>query len=730
MLRGTVHDITDRELAERKVRESEERFRALFEQSPNGILILDPATARFLEFNSAAHRQLGYSREEFAQLSIMDVEAQETLQEIETRIGSLLREGKADFETRQRTRQGEIRNVHVTAQMVEIAGCPVYQCIWRDITDRKQAVETLIASEATLREAQEIASLGSYRLDIPQGLWTSSKILDRIFGIPPDYARTVEGWGDLVHPDERQEMLDYFRNDVLRKHKPFDREYRIVRFGDKQVRWVHGLGRLEFDATGHPTVMFGTIQDITERKLAEQELGRAKLAAEAASRAKSEFLANMSHEIRTPMTAVLGFSDLLQTCPDLSPGEQRDLLDRIQRNGKALLGLIDGILHLSRIEAGRLPLEKADWPLPQIIDDVIAAVQVQAKQKGLSLDVDYQYPLPKTIRTDRARLRQVLVNLVGNAVKFTEQGGVRITIGCTREADDTGRCGLRFRTRALASPPTRSQNSSSPLCRWMLHRRRRFGGSGLGLAISRRLAKALGGDIEVASQLGKGSTFTLTIRCGPAQRRAHAAITRCCRGVEERLPEKQKPPLHGRVLCAEDDRGDSSPDKIPSAGNESRSGDSQGWPRGVRNGGKVEGRRKPLRSDFHGHPDAGNERLRCHTLAPPTWVARPHRGPDRLRDGWRPPKMPRCRLRRLPLQADDTASAAGHFLPATLPEQTLRQPPETPIQQVRPTPQNFVNGLPARTGNRVANGRRQGICPGRPPTQGRRLMDSAASPSD
>ncbi len=130
-------------------------------------------------------------------------------------------------------------------------------------------------TKSRLIEAQEVASLGFYVLDIAAGRWTSSSVLDRIFGIPPDYARTVDGWGDLLYPDDRQMMLDYFLKEVVEEKKPFDREYRIVRHRDEQERWVHGLGRLRFNEEGQPISMLGTIQDITERKQAEEALKKA-----------------------------------------------------------------------------------------------------------------------------------------------------------------------------------------------------------------------------------------------------------------------------------------------------------------------------------------------------------------------------------------------------------------------------------------------------------------------
>jgi len=253
-------------------------------------------------------------------------------------------------------------------------------------------------------------------------------------------------------------------------------------------------------------------QNAAELKTRNAELADARDAADTANRAKSSFLANMSHEIRTPMAAITGFADLLLD-PEQTAEDRVDCVQTIRRNAEHLLGLINDILDLSKIEAGKMSVERMSSDLSDVVRGVIAIAQVRASAKGIVLAAEFRPEVPTRVTTDPTRLTQILVNLVGNAVKFTESGGVRLIVGTEYDGQ---RPMIRFDVldTGIGLTPEQLGALFRPFAQADVSTTRRFGGTGLGLTISRDLARALGGDIRVTSTPGEGSTFTLTIDAG------------------------------------------------------------------------------------------------------------------------------------------------------------------------------------------------------------------------
>ncbi len=270
-LLGLTRDITERKRAELSLNESEERYRSLFDKMRDGVY-RSTHEGKFVEVNPTMVKMFGYtSKEEMLQVDIK----KDLYFEPSERDSLFLDSGQEKTEIfRMRRKDGSEIWVEDHGHYVhdEKGNVIYHEGILRDVTERKRAEDALYESETLLRETQAMAGLGSYVLDISVGYWRSSEILDSIFGIGKEYVRSVEGWADIVHPDDRQQMMEYFTNEVLGKGIPFDREYRIVRKNDSSVRWVHGIGKLEYDGNNQCVRMIGTIQDITDRKQAEKEI--------------------------------------------------------------------------------------------------------------------------------------------------------------------------------------------------------------------------------------------------------------------------------------------------------------------------------------------------------------------------------------------------------------------------------------------------------------------------
>ena len=322
-----------------------------------------------------------------------------------------------------------------------------------------------------------------------------------------------QGWAEGIHPeDHKSALLNYGL--AFKRQADLEMEFRLRRH-DGTYRWVLNKGRAFNNSAGTLAGYICSCLDITDRKKAEEQLRTAKEAAEAATVAKSEFLANMSHEIRTPMTAVLGYAELLldQKRGILDPDDRIDAMLTIKRNGNYLLELLNDILDLSKIEAGRLSLEKLRFSPIQVVDQVRRLLSVRAQERGLEFRFSFSRSIPETIQSDPTRVRQILMNLVSNAIKFTENGHVEVRVSTVQVGD---RPHLRFMVRDTGIGMTSEQlhRVFAPFAQADNSTTRQYGGTGLGLTISSRLIELLGGVLSATSTPTKGSIFRFSVPTG------------------------------------------------------------------------------------------------------------------------------------------------------------------------------------------------------------------------
>jgi PAS domain S-box-containing protein len=533
-----MEDITIRKRIQERLREDEQRIRLLVETASQAVWETD-ATGHAIKDSRSWRTYTGQIRQELKGRGWLDAihpDDQERVARDWT--DAIMTKNEFNAEYRLRGPEGDWRWTHVQAMPVKNSKGETVKWVGMnlDITDRKQAEQAIQASELFYR--QNLDSIpGMLFTTRPDGYcdWQSQQWVDYT-GVPLK-EHLGGGWNKLLHPDDRQRAYDAWL-EAVEKGTPYDLEYRVRR-QDGEYQWFKVCGRPIRNEAGEIVRWFGTLLNINQLVQTQEDLQQAKIKAEKATEAKSEFLANMSHEIRTPMTVFLGALEHLRQI-DKNPAH-KELIDMAYNSGKNLRELIDDILDFSRIEAGRLEIYEEPFDLRARVNEAIGMFSLSSRNKGLKLSWEVTKDVPSIVVGDYFRLKQVLVNLVGNAVKFTHEGEVRVRVQRCGDflefsVADTG-FGIPEEKHHLLFESFTQVDSSFT---------RKFGGSGLGLAISKGLVDLMGGEISVRSGEGKGSVFTFTIPLKIAEKQSEATI-----GATSEDPGKEI--FDARILLAEDD---------------------------------------------------------------------------------------------------------------------------------------------------------------------------------
>ena len=519
-----IRDVTARKAAEAELAKSEARFRLLADNASD-IVTESDLDGRFRYVSPAVEAVTGYTVGEVVGRHAVEFVHPDDRDRVAREIAaSILTPNSPQIEHRHIRKDGQVIWVESRPTLARDAasGKPfAVTDVLRDITARKSAEAALAATEMRFRHLADHASDMIARYDLTGTFLYLSPAVEFVLGYAPEElvgSKTFE----IIHPDDHAAVAAHFADYIKQGPTAVSPrvEYRAIH-KDRRVLWFEAHPTALHDGGGRPYEFMDIVRDVTARKSIEIELECARMAAEAATVVKSEFLSNMSHELRTPLTSILGFASLLEGESGLSVQGQR-AVERVSGSSHALLTIVNDILDFSKLEAGQVEIERRAARPGEVMRGALALLEPQAEEKGLWLAMVGEDALPAWVMIDDDRVRQILLNLIGNAVKFTDTGGVKLNVSYDTSSQS-------ILCEVIDSGPGISPDKVDRLFKRFSQvdgsTTRAFGGTGLGLAICRGLVEAMGGEIGVTSKVGKGACFWFKLPC-PVTSQPAMAINR------------------------------------------------------------------------------------------------------------------------------------------------------------------------------------------------------------
>jgi len=509
-------------LSREALQESEERTRSIVDNAVNSIITIDEQGS-IQSYNRASERIFQYSEDEAIGENVKLLMPEPYHSEHDGYIANYKKSGQAKIigigrEVVGKRKDGEKFPMYLAINEMILGGVRLFVGMVIDITERKRAEEEVKANKERLELALKGGDLGLWDWNIQTGEVIFNERWTRMLGYSlKEIEPNVESWEKLVHPEDMPGVRKILQAHLDGKTKIYQTEHRM-RAKSGEWKWIMDRGKVVArDEEGKPLRATGTHQDITDRINSETEILNAMekaedyaRIAEKANKAKSEFLASMSHEIRTPMNAIIGMADLLAET-NLTK-EQERYVNTYRYAGENLLNIINDILDLSKIESGQMELEKTGFDLQELIERTSEIMAMQAQDKGIELVNLFMPDLPYAFMGDPTRLRQVIINLVGNAIKFTEKGEVAIGVEIRKAGDTQAELLFCVKDTGIGIPVEKLETIFASFSQADSSTTRKHGGTGLGLSISRLIVEMMGGEIWVESEEGKGSSFYFTVK--------------------------------------------------------------------------------------------------------------------------------------------------------------------------------------------------------------------------